>query len=226
MLGPRHYCDMTMFFLLPIRTWRDLGARFAASIISALIGLSSSASASPAASHDSDHQARAHAFASRLADYQALQQRYRLLTAPPARRTRLHGASIRPGTSDLECLTQAIYYEARSEPLDGQVAVAQVVLNRTRQPGRPATICQVVFQGAPRPGCQFSFACEGDRQAGPVQIRLWQQSQSVAQAVLAGQARGDLAATHYHADYVQPSWASQMQRLGQIGRHIFFADRS
>jgi spore germination cell wall hydrolase CwlJ-like protein len=179
-----------------------------------------------AAGQDGAPRDRAKAFTSRLAEYQALQLRYRLLTAPPSHRTRIHGASIRPGTSDLECLTQAIYYEARSEPHDGQVAVAQVVLNRTRQPGRPSTICEVVFQGAPRPGCQFSFACEGDRQAGPVQMRLWQQSQSVAQAVMAGQARGDLAATHYHADYVQPAWARQMQRLGQIGRHIFFATKS
>ena len=217
---------MTSLFQHGVETRPALGPVLAAGLFVVFVGLGLGAKGWAATRPGGDHQARAEAFASRLADYQALQQRYRLLTAPPARRTRLHGASIRPGSSDLECLTQAVYYEARSEPHDGQVAVAQVVLNRTRQPGRPGSICQVVFQGAPRPGCQFSFACEGDRQAGPVQIRLWQQCQSVAQAVLAGQARGDLAATHYHADYVQPSWASQMQRLGQIGRHIFFADRS
>jgi spore germination cell wall hydrolase CwlJ-like protein len=185
-----------------------------------------SAQAATPAADAPGHQRRLDLFAARLDQYRAQQHRYRQLTAPQPKRMSLRGSAIRPGTSDLECLTQAIYYEARGEPRAGQVAVAQVVLNRTRQVGRPNTICQVVFQGAPRPGCQFSFACEGDRQAGPVQPVLWQQSQSVAQAVLAGQERGDLTATHYHADYVQPVWARQMQRLGQIGRHIFFGANS
>lgn len=191
-----------------------------------VVAPTASARAATPAPDASDHQRRLDLFAARLDQYRTQQHRYRQLTAPRPQRMSFRGSTIRPGTNDLECLTQAIYYEARGEPRAGQVAVAQVVLNRTRQVGRPNTVCQVVFQGAPRPGCQFSFACEGDRQAGPVQPVLWQQSQSVAQAVLAGQERGDLAATHYHADYVQPSWARQMQRLGQIGRHIFFGTNS
>jgi spore germination cell wall hydrolase CwlJ-like protein len=124
-----------------------------------------------------------------------------------------------------ECLTAAIYYEARSEPIDGQRAVAQVVLNRVRDRAFPKSICGVVYQGSGAPGCQFSFACEGNRQGGPVNPASWARSQAVAQEVLASASRTSntpTGADHFHADYVQPKWAGQMQRLAQIGRHIFF----
>jgi spore germination cell wall hydrolase CwlJ-like protein len=193
-------------------------------ILVVALGLGGPAFASAsAADPNEEHQRRLDVFAQRLSQYQALERTYRQRTAPATRRSPSVGSVIRPGASDLECLTQAIYYEARGEPIEGQIAVAQVVLNRARQPARPKSICQVVFEGAPRPGCQFSFACEGDRQAGPVRRELWQQTQALAGSVLAGQYQGNLTATHYHADYVQPLWARQMQRLGQIGRHIFFA---
>lgn len=170
-----------------------------------------------------EHQRRVALFNQRLLQYQSLERTYRQKTAPVSRRQQGVRSPIRPGASDLECLTQAIYYEARGEPVEGQVQVAQVVLNRARQAARPKTICQVVYEGAPRPGCQFSFACEGDRQAGPVRPIIWRQTEALARSVLTGEARGNPTATHYHADYVQPRWAGQMQRLGQIGRHIFFS---
>ena len=132
---------------------------------------------------------------------------------------------IRPGATPLECLTQAVYYEARGEPREGQVGVAQVVMNRVNSGRYPASVCAVVFQGADRPGCQFSFACEGNRQGGPVNPASWARSQAVAQEVLASARSPNAAPTgadHFHADYVQPKWSSQMQRLAQIGRHIFF----
>lgn len=132
---------------------------------------------------------------------------------------------IRPGATPLECLTQAVYYESRGEPREGQVAVAQVVMNRVNSGRYPASVCAVVFQGADRPGCQFSFACEGNRQGGGVNPASWARSQAVAQEVLAQSSRANSAPTgadHFHADYVQPKWAGQMQRLVQIGRHIFF----
>ena len=132
------------------------------------------------------------------------------------------GPSIRPGTSDLECLSQAIYYEARSEPEQGQIQVAQVVVNRARSGRFPPTICGVVFQGAPRRGCQFSFACEGSRQANSSNAAAWQASRLIAQRVLNGDVSGNKTVDHYHADYVRPSWASNMERVAQIGRHIFF----
>lgn len=205
-------------FVIPLRRLGSVGIAFGLMLLaSPLAHANASLTVAPNAD---EHQKRVDLFAQRLAQYQSLERSYRQMTQPVRRQG--HTSPIRPGTSDLECLTQAVYYEARGEPVEGQVAVAQVVLNRARQSAKPRSICQVVFEGAPRPGCQFSFACEGDRQAGPVRPLVWQQAQSLAQSVLTGQARGNAAATHYHADYVQPVWARQMQRLGQIGRHIFF----
>jgi spore germination cell wall hydrolase CwlJ-like protein len=207
----------------PARHQKLGAAAIIAAILAHLVWAGSALASASAVNNDEDHQRRVDAFAQRLASYQALERSYRQRVAPTRQRPHFNSSPIRPGSSDLECLTQAIYYEARGEPIEGQIAVAQVVLNRARQPARPKSICQVVFEGAPRPGCQFSFACEGDRQAGPVRPLIWQQTQALAGSVLAGQFQGNTAATHYHADYVQPRWASQMQRLGQIGRHIFFA---
>jgi hypothetical protein len=134
--------------------------------------------------------------------------------------------AIRPGATDQECLTQAIYYEARGEPAAGQAAVAQVVLNRSRDPHYPKTVCGVVFQGASRPGCQFSFACEGDVQASRRRNeQAWARAEGSAVAALSGAANVDASvtsATHYHTDAVKPRWDANLARLAQIGRHIFF----
>ena len=103
------------------------------------------------------------------------------LSLPPLRGGRFNALT---GARDLDCLTQAVYYEARGEPREGQVGVAQVVMNRVNSGRYPASVCAVVFQGAGRPGCQFSFACEGNRQGGPVNSASWARSQAVAQEVL------------------------------------------
>lgn len=123
----------------------------------------------------------------------------------------------------LRCLTQAVYYEAATEPLRGRRAVAQVVLNRMRHPDYPNTVCGVVYQGSERlTGCQFSFTCDGSllRQpmAGP-----WREAQDVAKAALAGYVEPSVGtATYYHADYVLPRWAFQLDKIEQVGRHIFY----
>ncbi len=123
----------------------------------------------------------------------------------------------------LECLTQAVYYEAASEGLDGERAVAQIVLNRMRHPAYPSTVCGVVYQGSQRPGgCQFTFTCDGSLARVPVQS-LWKQAQKVATAALAGKVYAPVGhATHYHADYVLPYWAESLDKSVQIGRHIFY----
>ena len=117
----------------------------------------------------------------------------------------------------LECLTQAVYYEAASEGADGQRAVAQIVLNRMRHPGYPASVCGVIYQGSERPtGCQFTFTCDGSLARLPIQS-LWKQAQKVAEQALAGKVFAPVGhATHYHADYVLPYWADS------LGRHIFY----
>jgi spore germination cell wall hydrolase CwlJ-like protein len=127
------------------------------------------------------------------------------------------------GRTALTCLTQAVYYEAASEPLAGERAVAQVVLNRLRSPRFPKTVCGVVYQGAAqRTGCQFTFTCDGSL-ARPPNPRLWTRAQGVAQQALAGSVQpavGD--ALNYHADYVAPAWSQSMAKVAQIGLHIFY----
>jgi len=123
----------------------------------------------------------------------------------------------------LNCLTQAVYYEAASEGADGGRAVAQVVLNRMRHPGYPASVCGVVYQGAERPsGCQFTFTCDGSLLRAPV-AALWARSRKIAEKALAGDVFAAVGhATHYHADYVLPYWADSLDKTVQIGRHIFY----
>ena len=123
----------------------------------------------------------------------------------------------------LNCMTQAIYYEAAREPVRGQQAVAQVVLNRVRHPAYPKSICAVVYQGAARPtGCQFTFTCDGALRWAP-QAALWRQAQDVARRSLAGFVDREVgSATHYHAAYVLPYWAPTLVKMTQVGQHIFY----
>jgi len=123
----------------------------------------------------------------------------------------------------LQCMSQAIYYEAAREPPKGQQAVAQVVLNRVRHPAYPKSVCGVVYQGAARPtGCQFTFTCDGSLRWTP-QPTLWRQVQDVARKALAGYVDRDVgSATHYHAAYVAPYWAPTLVKMTQVGQHIFY----
>ena len=124
---------------------------------------------------------------------------------------------------DLECLTQAVYYEARGEPQSGQAAVAQVVLNRTRAGRYPKSVCGVVFQHAPalgRVGCQFSFAC--DRQtARPRERAAWARAERTAQAALAGRDARVLPAAVTQFRVAGLSSAG-LERVAQIGAHVFY----
>ena len=123
----------------------------------------------------------------------------------------------------LECLTSALYYEAGQESDDGQRAVAQVVLNRVRHPAFPSSVCGVVYEGATRPtGCQFTFTCDGSMARLPVPA-LWSRSRAIANAMLSGQVYAPVGqATHYHANYVVPYWASSLVKTSVEGAHIFY----
>ncbi len=127
---------------------------------------------------------------------------------------------------ELTCLTQAIYYEARSETYSGRLGVAEVVLNRVSDRRYPKSVCGVVFQGPQdknkKGGCQFSFTCDGSLATLP-KGRAWQDAGQLASQAMLGfglDLTGD--ATHYHADYVDPKWAAKLKRTVQIGRHIFY----
>ncbi|WP_293677071.1 cell wall hydrolase [uncultured Phenylobacterium sp.] len=124
--------------------------------------------------------------------------------------------------ADLDCLTEAVYYEARSEDVRGQVAVAQVVLNRVKHPAYPKSVCAVVFQGSNRRGCQFSFACDGSMRSRPERA-AWDEARSIAARVLAGNVTRYVgSATHYHTTAVSPFWAPHMARVAQVGAHVFY----
>ena len=121
-----------------------------------------------------------------------------------------------------KCLAQAIYYEAALEPVAGQRAVAQVVLNRVRHPAYPNSVCGVVYEGVSRPVCQFSFTCDGSLLRAPVRSH-WERAGRIAREMLdGGEATEVGTATHYHADYVVPRWAFTLGKITQIGRHIFY----
>jgi hypothetical protein len=123
----------------------------------------------------------------------------------------------------LRCLTQGVYYEAALESTEGQEAVAQVILNRVRDPNYPNTVCGVVFEGAERTtGCQFSFTCDGALSQAPVGW-AWNRARTVAERALSGYVATKVGtATHYHADYVHPWWAPTLGKITQIGAHIFY----
>ncbi|WP_353229051.1 cell wall hydrolase [Novosphingobium sp.] len=123
----------------------------------------------------------------------------------------------------LDCMSWAIAYEAAGQPIAGQEAVGQVILNRVRNPHRPKTVCGVVFEGSERrTGCQFTFACDGSLHRHLTADTMLI-ARNAAQAVLGGAAPDHVGgATHYHADYVLPVWAATGRRVTQIGAHIFY----
>lgn len=120
------------------------------------------------------------------------------------------------------CLTQAVYYEAGFEPIVGRRAVAQVVLNRMRHPAFPKSICGVVYQHSASGICQFSFVCDGALNRPPA-AAAWKTARDIATAALGGHVEKSVgSATHYHADYVAPRWASMLAKISKLGQHIFY----
>ena len=128
------------------------------------------------------------------------------------------------------CLAQNIYYESRGSNLADMAAVSDVVLNRVKDTRYPNTICGVVQQGKKnadgsmkRNACQFSWYCDG-KSDWPKQGDAWFKAQMIAYQIIEdGKFRGITeGATHYHADYVRPRWASSLQLVGRIGEHIFY----
>ena len=118
------------------------------------------------------------------------------------------------------CLANAIYFEARSEPVRGQMAVAQVVMNRVFSGFYPNDVCAVVYQNAHRHlACQFTFACDGKRKV--INERgAWARANRIAKQTLDGQlyVRRSAKSTHYHALYVHPNWVREMHQNGAL-RH-------
>lgn len=135
--------------------------------------------------------------------------------------------SITINLRDLEkerrCLTEGVYFEARGESVMGQLAVAEVIINRVTSGRYPSSICGVVFQGQKSKQCQFSFACNGDMKK-PRDPVAWRKAQRITHYVLAGKVRNSIVgpATYYHATYVNPNWAQYMIEVAKIGQHVFY----
>ena len=134
------------------------------------------------------------------------------------------------------CLALNTYHEAKNQSLVGQVATAQVVMNRVADDRYPNTICEVVKQGPTRPSwedpakeypikhrCQFSWYCDGKPDV-PKNEKAWRKAQDVAFLVLYNKINLDVTegATHYHATYVKPAWAKTKTRTTKIEKHIFY----
>ena len=141
-----------------------------------------------------------------------------LLPGRAPNRMKLEGAE-----RELHCLSEAIYYEARSESIEGQIAVAEVIMNRVDSRHYPNTVCGVVSQGADRlNSCQFSYKCDGEpeRMSDKKSSR---RAHDVAILLMKGERR-DITqdATHYHATYVNPYWAKTLTRTAQHGTHVFY----
>ena len=136
-------------------------------------------------------------------------------------------ATVAVREQQLDCLAKNIYHEARSEPFEGKVAVAQVTMNRAANAGFPNDICRVVYQKNVVYGrviCQFSWYCEN----GPkVKSNAhYKESMEVAKKVLLENFRlpSMHKAMYYHADYVNPNW--NLPKISQIGRHIFYGEKN
>ncbi len=128
--------------------------------------------------------------------------------------------------TDVECLARAIYYEAGSEPAAGKRAVAHVVLNRMGDKRFPSTACGVVYQGANdnRPGCQFSWACDGINKAIATASAAWQESKQIAAVILSGNRDNNPVggALFFHNNSVRPKWATSERFIARIGGHNFY----
>ena len=129
---------------------------------------------------------------------------------------------------ELDCLTEAVYFEARSESFSGQLAVAQVIINRVNDPSFPSSICKVTRQGVYKKGkpvkylCAFSYWCDGKPER-MVNTEAFARAVSAAMLVLEG-VRIDILrkALYYHASYVKPEWAKDRKKIASIGSHIFY----
>jgi hypothetical protein len=139
----------------------------------------------------------------------------------PAERLHLEGAER---TKAEHCLSNAIYFEARDQPYQGQVAVAQVVINRVFSGVYPHDVCGVIYQNASHHlACQFTFACDGKRKTIN-EFGSWARARRIARETLDGQlyVPAVSTATHYHAAYVHPYWVREMHRYAREGIHLFY----
>ncbi|HET8727613.1 MAG TPA: cell wall hydrolase [Alphaproteobacteria bacterium] len=124
--------------------------------------------------------------------------------------------------AELRCLALNVYWEARSETPEDQMAIAHATLNRVKSPDFPDTICDVVRQGGEDGACQFSWWCDGAPDE-PLNAEAWAAAQRVARAALNGEVPDPTGgAVYYHLDTIEPDWAGEMRQTAVIGPHVFY----
>ena len=123
----------------------------------------------------------------------------------------------------MSCLAEALYFEARGEPIKGQLAVGEVILNRVDDARYPSSICKVVNQGTGRRfACQFTYTCDGKletlHERKPYEMAL-----KIAKILMTTHDKKlTRGSTHYHSNYVNPKWSKKFERVAKFGRHIFY----
>ncbi len=213
-----------------------------AATLTAMIGLPKLAGASASVKEQARWETRAEAFEasgsamgahSQLTQVLAARHLDSNITSPWMRdaigaQSDISSASVlisqaKANTREVQCLAEAVYYEARSETKAGQKAVAEVVLNRVASKHFPSSVCGVVYQGAERiSGCQFSFACDGSTAKLP-RGKHWDRSQDIAAHMMMGlSAPSTSRATHYHTTDVEPKWANTLRQTRQFDTHVFY----
>lgn len=129
---------------------------------------------------------------------------------------------VQDRSAEWRCLAEALYFEARGEDVEGQLAVAEVILNRVDSTLYPDSVCSVVKQGAPRKSCQFSYMCDGLKEH-IANRRVFDRLGKIAWLMLAGKPRTLTdEALYFHATSVRPSWSRSYVRTAKIGRHVFY----
>jgi len=148
-----------------------------------------------------------------------------ILTMPgPISQTGGAGDALKKLVAEHRCLAEAMYFEARGEGETGERAVAEVILHRLAEGSHGNTLCGVVYEGAGQTFCQFTFVCDGAL-GRPRIMEDWRAAQVLAARVLAGEGAvsdDTDGATYFHTTAVHPTWAPKMQRVTQIGNHVFY----
>ena len=124
---------------------------------------------------------------------------------------------------ELKCLSEALYFEARGEQIEGQIAVADVIINRKESKRFPNTICGVVSEGShKRNACQFSYNCDGKLET-ITEKKIYERILKLSQMLLEPSARFlTSGATFYHSKLVSPSWSKKFIKTNEIGNHVFY----
>lgn len=222
-LGPRPVTGSARTVTFALRSWSDPRVLAGVAAAGVAVGLSLGGGGPGPAGPGRPAAMVRHGVPPPLPDLrprEAPDLRWAVLLPQPRSRPRPMPAVASAG--DLGCLTDAVYYEARGEPADGQAAVAQVVLNRTRQPGFPKSVCGVVFQRA-KATCQFSFACDGSV-TGRREPEAWRRARLVAARALDGYRLSEIGeATHFHVAGLVTGWNGRLMQVARIGAHVFYS---